>query len=140
MQGDINMNGNNIILTADATTANQVPRKGQIDSALALKANTADVPTNANFTTLQTRVTAVEASSSQNATDITTVSQNLSANYYNKTAADAKYKPIAQIETKIQNAAVNSKIECTGDNSINIRANGQDLGNIFAPTGQATAN
>jgi hypothetical protein len=27
MLGDINMNGNNILLTTDATTANQVPRK-----------------------------------------------------------------------------------------------------------------
>lgn len=124
-------------------------------------------------------MTNVEASSSQNATDITTVSQNLTANYYNKTVIDSSlntkanvsvtnslssdvstlsgqistlssnlnsnyntktqdaslYKPISQIESKIQNSTTNASLSCSSDNQIDIKVNGSNKGYIFQPTG-----
>lgn len=118
------MNANKIQTSSVASSNYDVPNKLYVDTGLALKANVSDVPTNTALTTLANRVTAVEGSSSQNATDISTVSSNLSGNYYNKTASDARFKPVAQIETKIQNSTINTKLECSGDNAITIKANG----------------
>ena len=57
--------------------------KEHLDAQLLLKTNTSTTDA------LNTRVTNVENSSSLNATNIQTVSNNLSANYYNKTNIDA---------------------------------------------------
>ena len=54
---------------------------------------------------------------------------------YTKTETTNTFKPIAQLETKIQNITVKSKIECTGDNAIQITSNNNLIGTLYAPTG-----
>ena len=57
---------------------------------------------------------------------------------YTKTESDAAFKPIAQIESKIQNTATNTAMNCSTDNKIDIKLNGANRGYFWQPLNQAT--
>jgi hypothetical protein len=46
------------------------------------------------------------------------------SNYNTKTQDTALFKPIAQIENKIENSGLQSSIQCSGPNLINVRSGG----------------
>lgn len=73
----------------------------------------------------------MEGSTSTNATNIATLSNNLSANYNTKTQDTALFKPIAQIEARIENSTAKTKISCDSDRYISVTSNGVKIGDIL---------
>ena len=99
--------------------------KTEANTLLATKTNTSTT------TALTNRVVDVEGSAALNATNIQTLSNDLSANYNTKTQDTALFKPIAQIESKIKNSTEKTAISCDSDRYISIKSNNNKICDIL---------
>ena len=126
MTGNLDMGTNNrLIQSYSPVLPYDVVNKEFLDSNLNLKTNVST--TNA----LTNRVTDVEGATILNTDAIISLSNNLSTNYNSKTEDTDLFKPIDQIESKIQHASELSAISCDGNRYISVKSNGNKICDIL---------